>query len=78
VADAKSVEQIFVRVDRIDDNGRIHGRIASDIVAVSGYRRNDPIEVGDDDLIDWLIARPDGSEEGNLVGKFLDTYDYGQ
>jgi hypothetical protein len=23
-------------------------------------------------LIDWLITKPDGSEEGNVVGKFLD------
>jgi len=26
------------------------------------------------DLIDWLILRPDRSEEGNLVGKFLDEW----
>jgi hypothetical protein len=24
-------------------------------------------------LIDWLITKPDGSEGGNVVGKFLDT-----
>jgi hypothetical protein len=24
------------------------------------------------ELVDWLISRPDGSEEGNVVGKFLD------
>jgi hypothetical protein len=26
------------------------------------------------ELVDWMIARPDGSEEGNEVGKFMDTY----
>jgi hypothetical protein len=25
-------------------------------------------------LLDWLITRPDGTEEGNVVGKFIDTY----
>ena len=27
----------------------------------------------EDELIDWTIVHPDGSEEGNVVGKFLDT-----
>jgi hypothetical protein len=22
--------------------------------------------------MDWMVARPDGSEEGNLIGKFVD------
>jgi hypothetical protein len=26
------------------------------------------------ELLDWLITKPDGTEEGNVVGKFLDTY----
>lgn len=26
------------------------------------------------DMLDWPITRPDGTEEGNFVGKFLDTY----
>jgi len=68
-------EQVFVRVDRIDDDSAIHGRIASEITSVSGYRNNDPIVVADADVLDWTISRPDGSEEGNFVGKFLDTYD---
>ena len=25
-------------------------------------------------VIDWTIVMPDGSEEGNVVGNFLDTY----
>jgi hypothetical protein len=29
------------------------------------------------EVMDWLISHPDGSEEGNFVGKFLDTYQYG-
>jgi hypothetical protein len=30
--------------------------------------------VSEAELLDWLITKPDGSEEGNVVGKFLDTY----
>ena len=26
------------------------------------------------EVLDWTISKPDGTEEGNFVGKFLDTY----
>jgi len=64
-------EQVFVAVTSIE-GGRIRGRVASDILAVSGYRKGDPHTLPEDELIDWLIAHPDGTEEGNIVGKFLD------
>ncbi len=66
-------EQVFVAVSGIR-NGRISGRIASDVLGVSGFRRGDSHSFSEDELIDWLITRPDGTEEGNVVGKFLDTY----
>lgn len=31
------------------------------------------IDFKEKDIIDWLISKPDRSEEGNFVGKFLDT-----
>lgn len=40
---------------------------------VRQYRRGDHNELKEADLVDWLISKPDGSEEGNVVGKFLDT-----
>jgi hypothetical protein len=66
-------EQVFVRVDQIRD-GMIQGRIASDVTVVPGYKRYDSYTFPEAQLLDWLIAHPDGSEEGNFVGKFLDTY----
>jgi len=67
------VEQVFVAVDSI--RGRtIAGRIWSDIHVVSGYAMRQPYTFSDSALVDWTIARPDGTEEGNVVGKFLDTY----
>lgn len=66
-------EQVFIRVTQIDDEG-IVGRIQSEITLVAGFRRGDAYTLKERDLIDWTIVRPDGSEEGNVVGKFLDTY----
>ena len=26
------------------------------------------------EVLDWTVSKPDGTEDGNFVGKFLDTY----
>jgi hypothetical protein len=72
VSDAKGrFEQVFVRVDALE--GRVaEGVIASEIQLVEGFAHGDRISVGEDDVLDWLISRPDGGEEGNLLGKYLD------
>ena len=66
-------EQAFVVVDSIT-NGMIAGRIASQIGVVQGFRYGQPYSFPETDLVDWMVSRPDGSEEGNVVGKFLDSY----
>lgn len=66
-------EQVFIAVDSIRD-GRIAGRIWSQIEVVSGYHLRQPYTFPESELLDWMVARPDGTEEGNVVGKFLDTY----
>ena len=66
-------EQVFVRVQATSANA-VTGQLASEINLIRGYKSGDKIEVRDDRLIDWLIADPSGSEEGNVVGKFMDTY----
>jgi hypothetical protein len=71
--DDSHVEQVFIRVAEIK-NGLIQGRIASQIDLVKGYRSGDLYSFPETQLLDWLIARPDGSEEGNVVGKFLETH----
>jgi hypothetical protein len=65
-------EQIFILVQKIEA-GVISGRIASDIQVIRGYRRGDVHRVAENEILDWLISRKDGSEEGNFVGKFMDT-----
>jgi hypothetical protein len=66
-------EQVFVAVDSVRGQ-TVSGRIWSQIGVVSGFRLGQPYTFADTELVDWMVARPDGSEEGNVVGKFLDTY----
>jgi len=66
-------EQVFIAVKEIKD-GMITGLIASDIETVSGYKARDSYSFPEAELIDWTVSKPDGTEEGNFVGKFLDTY----
>jgi hypothetical protein len=68
------VEQVFVAVTSID-NGTVHGIIYSPIQTVSGFSFRQAYSFSETELVDWLIAKPDGSEEGNVVGKFMDTYE---
>jgi hypothetical protein len=55
-------------------DGRITGRIATGNLTVIGYTKGDSYSFAESDLIDWLITHPDGTEEGNVVGKFLDQW----
>jgi hypothetical protein len=67
------VEQVFIAVQGIK-NGVVSGRISSQINLVAGYKPGEPYSFPESEVIDWLITHSDGSEEGNYVGKFLDTY----
>jgi hypothetical protein len=66
-------EQVFIAVAGIKGD-RITGRIASDILGVKGFKNGDSYSFPESELVDWLITHPDGSEEGNVVGKFLDEW----
>ena len=70
---SKRIEQVFIAVNEIKE-GRISGVIASEIHLVSGYREGDKYSFPESELIDWTISKPDGTEEGNFVGNFLDSY----
>ncbi|HEX7336082.1 MAG TPA: hypothetical protein VF252_02645 [Gemmatimonadales bacterium] len=65
-------EMVFLAVDSLARD--IFGRIWNQIHVVHGYRLRDRHAVAEHEVLDWLITKPDGSEEGNVVGKFLDTY----
>jgi hypothetical protein len=68
---AGHVEQVFVAVDAVGA-GRVSGRLASDVRVVEGYRRGQTLSVAEADVVDWMVARPDGTEEGNWMGRFID------
>ena len=65
-------ESVFIVVDEISGRG-VTGRIANQVNLVRGYRNGDSLTFPEAEVIDWTISRPDGSEEGNFVGKFLDS-----
>lgn len=68
-------EIVFLEVRKIE-RGVITGEIANDLTLVQGYRRGQVVTVPETEIWDWTISKPDGSEEGNVVGKFLDSYQY--
>ena len=66
------MEQVFMAVDSLTD-ARLYGSVASQIGLIQGYQYGQRITVPTDSILDWLISRPDGTEEGNFVGNYLDT-----
>jgi hypothetical protein len=66
-------EEVFVYVDSIKGD-KVYGRIASELRVVRSYRQGQCISFPESEVWDWMILHPDGSEEGNYVGKFIDTY----
>ena len=71
--DQKRFEQVFLKVTEWKDNS-IQGVIASEVALVKKYKMGDKLSCKPEDVYDWTISKSDGTEEGNFVGKFLDTY----
>ena len=44
----------------------------SDIMMFSDIEWGDPIVLPEEAISDWVISKPDGSEEGNLIGLELE------
>jgi hypothetical protein len=65
-------EQVFVSIDSVRADTLV-GRLDSDIGLVSEFHRGNRFLVLRDAVIDWTITQPDGTEEGNLLGKMMDT-----
>jgi tetratricopeptide (TPR) repeat protein len=69
------MEQVFVTVKNWNDD-KINGLLASK-VALEDHREGEALSVAEADVLDWTIVRADGSEEGNLIGKYLDSVQKG-
>jgi uncharacterized protein YegJ (DUF2314 family) len=66
-------EQVFATVKKWDDKG-ITGIIASDVMGIKSHKMGDEINFPEKDVLDWTIEKSDGTEEGNVVGNFLNTF----
>lgn len=66
-------ERVFLRVAEVQGT-TVFGTIANEVVLVEGFKAGQRYSVDESEILDWLIAKPDGSEEGNFVGKFLDAH----
>ena len=64
-------EGVFVEVNAIKGD-KIYGRIASEVDVVRSFRPWQHVSFPESEIEDWSILHPDGSEEGNFVGKFLE------
>jgi hypothetical protein len=66
-------EVVFVVAEHIK-NGSVTGHLATHTKQPVGYNFGDQISFPESQVMDWTIVHPDGTEEGNVVGKFMDTY----
>src|SRR6266478_9455289 len=64
----QQLEGIYINVDGIR-NGKIYGRI--DDVQMASFHRGQRISFPESEVEDWVIFHPDGTEEGDVVAKFL-------
>jgi hypothetical protein len=66
-------ESVFVLVDKIR-GGTVFGRINNRTLSLKTYHLGDRVQFQESRIQNWCIVRPDGSEEGNYVGNFLDHW----
>jgi Uncharacterized protein conserved in bacteria (DUF2314) len=66
-------EQAYVKVNSWTGT-IIKGTLASDMDLVKKYKKGEALTCRDSQVMDWTITKPNGTEEGNFVGKFLETY----
>jgi uncharacterized protein YegJ (DUF2314 family) len=65
-------ETVFIAVKEIKD-GVVKGVIANDLNLITKYKLGDAYSFAEKDLLDWTISHPDGTEEGNFVGKYIES-----
>jgi uncharacterized protein YegJ (DUF2314 family) len=70
---SKKYEQVFVRVTSWKSES-IQGILSSDLSLIHNHSKGEKLTCNESEILDWTISKPDGTEEGNFVGKFLDTY----
>jgi len=66
-------ENAFIKVEGWDNN-KITGILSTKLQVVKEYKFGQRLIVSENKIIDWTITSPKGEEEGNFLGKFLDSY----
>jgi uncharacterized protein YegJ (DUF2314 family) len=70
---SKTYEQVFVRITSWKGES-IQGILDSSPSIIPNHTKGEKLTCRESEILDWTISKPDGTEEGNFVGKFLDTY----
>ena len=65
-------DQVFIAVKEIK-GGVVRGLIWNDVNLVKGYKHGDEYKFPEGEVLDWTISKPDGTEEGDFIGKFFDS-----
>jgi len=66
-------ENAFMAVRKIS-GGKVTGALATKLLKVKSYQYGKVYVFPESEVLDWTITSPDGKEEGNFIGKFLDEY----
>jgi hypothetical protein len=61
-------EGVLIEVDSIK-NGKIYGQLGD--VELPSFHRGQRFSLAESELEDWAILHPDGSVEGDFIGKYL-------
>jgi uncharacterized protein YegJ (DUF2314 family) len=70
-----AAEDCFLQVERIQE-GRVWGVLMNQPLLVRDFTRGERVTAPETEVRNWMFVRPDGTEEGNIVGKFLEKHGY--
>jgi len=65
-------ESVFVQVRSWEDE-KIRGFIDNEVTLIKSYKKSQTIEVNQADVLDWTFSKADGTEDGNYIGKQIES-----
>jgi uncharacterized protein YegJ (DUF2314 family) len=69
--DGTGHEYMWIVVTGWEEDGRIHGHLANDPQYRRDLRAGQAVEIGEDEVYDWLIVHTDGRTEGAFTNRAL-------
>jgi hypothetical protein len=58
----------------LKNRGRKITGVLGAVDLLHNYKEGERVTIPESNIDNWVIVRPDGTEDGNYVGKFLDHY----